>query len=249
MTQAKDTAQLSFFTQPEAVLEYYREHGYHIEHNVFSDEECAALIAAAGNLENAKNGTYRPTMMPHRYDDIYVKAMRNDAIARVIGELVGGIPAGIQSEFFYCKPGTRGFSLHQDNFYVEAAQGVFASAWCALTDTYFEKGGLIVYPGTHVEGNLPVRKLDLKPDTAQDPNANNEETIVPPQYQAVNAVVPKGAVLFLHGHTVHASNPNKTDEWRYVLLNTYIKKGEKFRPGNYAKRAEVDLTEAAEPAN
>jgi phytanoyl-CoA hydroxylase len=249
MTNANNTTPLSYFKQPQEVLAFYNEHGYHIEHDIFSPQECSVLIEAAGKLENAKNGSYRPTMMPHRHDEIFVIAMRKKAIATIISELVGGEPAGIQSEFFYCKPGTRGFSLHQDNFYVEAAQGVFASAWCALTDTYFEKGGLIVYPGTHVEGNLPVRKLDLKPDTAQDPNANNEETIVPPQYKAINATVPKGAVLFLHGHTVHASNPNKTDEWRYVLLNTYIKKGEKFRPGNYAKRAEVDLMMATELVN
>jgi len=232
---------LSFFTDPEKVLEHYHEFGFHIEENVFDDAECAQLIEAAQQLDNAKNGTYRPFMMPHRVDETFLVAMRKPAIAKIISVLVGGKAAGIQSEFFYCKPGTRGFSMHQDNFYVEAKPGVFASAWCALTDTYAEKGGLIVYPGTHKEGDLPVRKLTLPPEAGQDPNANNEETVVPPQYKAINARVPKGAALFIHGHLVHASNPNKTNEWRYVILNTYIKQGEKFRAGSYAKRAEVDL--------
>jgi phytanoyl-CoA hydroxylase len=131
--------------------------------------------------------------------------------------------------------------LHQDNFYVEANYGIFASAWIALTDTCQEKGGLIVYPGSHKEGALPVRKLNLALESSQDPNANNEETIVPPQYIKTHVSVPRGAALFIHGHLVHGSNTNSTDQWRYVLLNTYIKRGESFRPGNYAKRAEVIL--------
>lgn len=232
---------LSFYTNKKEVLEFYAEYGYHIEHNVFSDNDCKELIEAAQHLENAKNGTYRPFMMPHRQDNTFLVAMKKPALKEIISTLVGGEAAGLQSEFFYCKPGTRGFSLHQDNFYVEAKPGVFASAWCALTDTYEEKGGLIVYPGTHKEGDLPVRKISLPPDSSQDPNANNEETVVPEKYKAMNAVVPKGAALFIHGHLVHASNPNKTNEWRYVLLNTYIKSGEKFRAGFYAKRAEVEL--------
>ncbi len=232
---------LSFFTHPEKSLASYIETGFFIEENLFSDEECAALIEASADLENAKNATYRPQMMPHRTNSIYLDAMRKPALTRIMSELVGGKAVGLQTELFYCKPGTRGFSLHQDNFFVQAPIGAFASAWIALTDTYFEKGGLIVYPGTHKEGLLPVRKLDLNKDSAQDPNANNEETVVPPQYPLLNASVPKGAVLFIHGHLVHGSNSNQTNEWRYVLLNTYIREGEDFRPGNYARREAVEL--------
>lgn len=231
----------SFFTDPEKVLEFYHEHGYHIEENIFSDTECEQLIEAANNFESAKTGNFRPLMMPHRQNELFLHAMKKPAIAKIISAMVGGQAAGLQSEFFYCKPGTRGFSKHQDNFYVEAAKDVFASAWSPLTDTYPEKGGLIIYPGTNKEGDLPVQKLDLAPAPGQDPNANNEETVVPSQYQAVHVSVPKGAVLFIHGHLVHASNPNKTDECRYVLLTTYIKSGERFRAGNHAKRAEVEL--------
>lgn len=239
--QQFDTSRYSFLTDPQKALEDYFELGYHIEPNVFSDEECAQLIKAGHELEEAKQGIFRPCMMPHRQNEIYTQAMKKSFVAQIISAMVSGQAAGLQTEFFYCKPGTRGFSLHQDNFYVEAEYGVFASVWSALTDTYFEKGGLIIYPESHKEGDLPVRKLNLGTDAAQDPNANNEETVVPPQYSACNVAIPKGAVLFIHGHLVHGSNPNLTDEWRYVLLTTYIKSGEKFRAGYYAKRAEVSL--------
>lgn len=240
-TQQFDISRYSFLTEPEKALEEYYEFGYHIEPNVFTDEECANLIAASLELEEAKKGIFRPCMMPHRQNPVYTEAMKKPVLVQIISSLVGGMAAGLQSEFFYCKPGTRGFSLHQDNFYVEAEYGIFASAWVALTDTYLEKGGLIVYPESHKEGQLPTRKLNLVQDNSQDPNANNEEVIVPPPYTAYNAAVPKGAALFIHGHLVHGSNPNITDDWRYVLLMTYIKSGEAFRAGRYAKREEVSL--------
>lgn len=239
--QQFDTSKYSFFTEPEKALEEYLALGYHIEHNLFSDEECEQLITASHELADARQGIYRPCMMPHRQNEIYTMAMKKSSIVQIISALVGGEAVGLQSEFFYGKPGTRGFSLHQDNFYVEAQYGVFASSWAALTDTYQKKGGLIVYPETHKEGALPVRKLNMAHDATQDPNANNEETVVPAKYAAINVAVPKGAVLFIHGHLVHGSNPNLTDEWRYVLLTTYIKTGEAFRAGKYAKREEVKL--------
>lgn len=235
------TTSCSFKTNPDEALRMYHELGFHIEENMFTDAECEAFIRASSELESAKSGLYRPQMMPHRQNPLYLEAMRKPEIKEIMSLLVGGKAAGLQTEFFYCKPGTRGFSLHQDNFFVQAPYGAFASAWVALTDTYTEKGGLIVYPGSHKEGLLPVQKLNLVKDSAQDPNANNEETVVPPQYQPINAAVPKGAVLFIHGHVVHGSNSNQTDEWRYVLLNTFIRSGESFRPGNYAQREELPL--------
>lgn len=225
----------------DQLLAHYKQEGYAIETGVFSNAECAAYVDAGLNLADYKNGITKPAMMPHRENPIFLNAMKNSTIVSMMERLVGGKVSGLQTEFFYCNPGTRGFSLHQDNFFVQAPEGTFASAWCALTDTYKEKGGLIVYPGTHKEGMLPVQKISIARDSGQDPNANNEETIVPPQYKAMNASVDKGSALYIHGGLVHGSNPNTTQEARYVLLITYIRKGAEFRPGNYAGRAEVDV--------
>lgn len=235
------TVNYSFITHPKEAFEAYQQTGYHIEPNVLNDDECENLIQSSQQLESALTQTHRPQMMPHRHNSQFLLVMKKPIIRQIMGVLLGGEAVGLQTELFYCKPGTRGFSLHQDNFFVEAPFGVFGSAWVALTDTYPEKGGLIVYPGTHKEGTLPVKKIEVRKDAGQDPNANNEETVVPPQYKAIHPSVPKGAALFIHGHLVHGSNPNQTDEWRYVLLNTFIKKGEYFRPGNYAQREEIDL--------
>jgi len=220
----------------------FNKDGYHIERNVFSAEECDQLILQSQDFENAQTATYRPQMMPHRSNPSFLTALRSPKIVKLVSTFCEGEPVGLQTEFFFCKPGTRGFSLHQDNFFVEANYGVFLSVWIALTDTYEEKGGLIIYPGSQKEGLLPIRKVILAESASQDPNANNEECIVPSHYSPINASVSKGSALFIHGHLVHASNMNKTDEFRYVLLCTYIRAGEKFRVGKYAQRKIVQLT-------
>src|SRR5262249_51352627 len=156
-------------------------------------------------LENYVKGVYCPQMMPHRANDIYLQALRNPKIVASIEKIVAGKPSGLQTEFFYCKPGTKGFARHQDNFFVEAPARAFASVWCALTDVEVENGALIVWPGTHKEGLLPVRKVESAKDAGQDPNANNEETVIPPQYKPLNASVKKGSVVYIHSYLVHAS--------------------------------------------
>lgn len=222
-------------------LAEFDKNGFHIEKNAISLDMCDKLISQSHTLDNAKSGTYRPQMMPHRSDPHYLEALKTPKIVNAIRLFCKGEPVGLQTEFFFCKPGTPGFSLHQDNFFVEANYGVFLSAWIALTDTCPENGGLIVYPGSHKESLLPVAKKNVLASASQDPNANNEECLVPDQYSAINVSVSKGSALFIHGNLVHGSNMNMSDGFRYVLLCTYIKMGEKFRVGKYAQRNIVEL--------
>lgn len=224
-------------------LEEFNALGYTIEENVFNKAECEELIEESRTLESYVKGVFRPQMMPHRTHPLYLKALRHPKIVSSITQAVSGIPAGLQTEFFYCRPGTRGFGRHQDNFFVEAPAGAFASAWCAITDVDVENGALIVWPGSHKEGLLPVQKVAITLNNQwQDPNANNEETVVPAQYIPISMPVKRGSVLYIHSFLIHASNPNTSkDRWRQVLLSTYIRKGEKFRPGKYAVREEVEL--------
>lgn len=162
----------SFATDPEAAYARYQELGYHVEYNVWTPEECEALIAAARKCPSYRDGTCAPLMNPHRQEPLFLQALRKPAIVRVIERLVGGRTAALQSQFFFCKPGTRGFSMHQDNYFVEAGKEVFASAWSALQDVTPEMGGLVVYPGTHTEAILPVEAVkDFRPSASQDPNA------------------------------------------------------------------------------
>lgn len=236
----------SFAADPDAALASYHELGYHIEQNVWTDNECEDIIGASENLSSYKDDTLVPAMQAHRQEPRFLQALENPKIVKIMELLVSGSVSALQSEFFFCPPGTTGFALHQDNYFVEAKPQVFASAWSPMQDVTPEMGGLIVYPGSHKEPILPVERLSDgdqsdRRQTSQDPNATREQVAVPAGYEPVHVSVSKGSTLLIHGQLIHGSNKNCSEQWRRVLLTTYIRSGEPFRPGSYAARAEVDV--------
>ena len=231
----------SFAKDPAAALAFYFDQGYHIEPGVFDAAEIAAIKKAARNLPDYLNGSYIPTLNPHRLEDPFLKALAKKTLVEIMRLMVHGKVSGLQTQYFFGKPGTKGFAMHQDNFYVESNPDAFASSWNPLVDVSPKNGGLIVYPGSHREPILPVDKFEEEQAAGQDKNARREQVRLPEKYQPVSVVAPAGSAVFLHGHTVHSSHDNQTDTYREVLLCTYLRAGEKFRPGFSAKRNEVDV--------
>src|SRR5690606_25645264 len=126
-----------------AALTAYGSEGLHVEPDVFTAAEIRALNAAADRVSAKRGGTLAPMMNPHREEAILLqKALRHPRIVAIVGRLVGGRVHGLQSQYFFCPPGTPGFSRHQDNFYVRAKPDAFVSVWCALSDVDSENGGL-----------------------------------------------------------------------------------------------------------
>lgn len=241
MNQARRTKLPQFSNDPKAAFESYKALGYHIEEDVWSLAECEALIRAAKTFPSAKDGTFAPLMQPHREDAVFLNALRNRKIVEIIEKLVAGRVSGLQSVFYFTKPGTFGFSKHQDNRFVEAKPDAFASAWSAMQDVTPEMGGLVGYLGSHNEPILPTVETGRSRDLGQDHNAYHEEAVLPAGHEPVDLVVPAGGVLFMHSHFVHSSHQNRSDKFRYSLLLTYVRSGESFRPGFTAKRVEVGV--------
>ncbi len=230
----------TFANEPAEALAFFQEHGYQIEPNVFPAAEREQLIRASENLPAFKDGTYAITMNPHHLDPVFLRALRNVRLVTIIERLLGGRVSGIQTQFFLCKPGTPGFARHQDNFYVEAKREVFASAWSPLVDVSRANGTMVIYPGSHKEGILPVETVPGQPANL-DANALRQQAMVPAKYQPMDVIANAGETVFIHGHLVHSSYQNGSQDFRRVLLCTYIRTGEKFRPGFNARRTEVDV--------
>jgi ectoine hydroxylase-related dioxygenase (phytanoyl-CoA dioxygenase family) len=230
-----------FADDPEDALAGYRELGFHVEPDVWTPEQIAALNAAADRVSAARGGSVAPMMNPHREEPLFLTALRNRRLVAILERLVGGRVNGLQTQYFFCAPGTPGFSRHQDNFYVQAKREGFASAWSALEDVDAENGGLVLYPRTHLEPILAVEVVaDQRLSETQDPNANYREAVVPAHYAPFTPVLPAGSVAFFHGHLVHSSNDNATtDRWRRSLLMTYIREGEPFRAGHSKARSVI----------
>jgi hypothetical protein len=232
----------SFRADPEAAYALYRERGFFCEPPMFSGTECDRIIAAASQLPAALEGSLTATMNVHKMDQVFTAAMGRPELLEIMDRLVHGRANGLHSQFYFTPPLRAGLGCHQDNYYVEAKPDAFASAWIALVDITPENGGLYAYVGSHREGQLPVRSVNAE---GQDKRQTvYEETVVPPGYELVDIYVERGSVVLLDGYVVHGSHQNRSAENRYVLLNTYIRASEKFRPGNTARREEFELARA-----
>jgi phytanoyl-CoA hydroxylase len=239
---------LPVFRAGDADLEtYYRDNGFVVVDALWAVSECDSVVDIANAFPRPSKTDFRPLMQPQRLSPGFLSTIRKQEIVRLVEQLLEGRASGLQIEFFFGHPGTRGFARHQDNFYVEAGSEAFLSVWSAMTDVTPGMGGLVVYPGSHRFGRLPTRKLLRDAGPNQDPNSNNEETILPDSISqaGIQVSVPKGGVVFLHGDIVHASLTNESERFRYALLCTYLRQGTAFRPGRSAKREEIELHDTA----
>ena len=241
LSSTRDYTIPQFSYNPNMALEFYLEYGFQIEQNIWNSTEQAEINFEADAMPTALDGTFLPIMNCHRESVCFAKAMKHGRVVAIMERLLGGRVSGVQTEYFFGKPGTKGFSMHQDNFFVASHADSFGSAWSPMVDVNPLRGGLIVYPGSHREPLLDVRETGLQSSPSQDVNAHKLECILPEKYSPVSVDVDAGCCVFLHGHSVQSSHPNQSDIYRRVFLATYIRQGAPFRPGNTAKRTETSL--------
>ena len=224
--------------------DFFKENGYLIIENVFDERECDDLVKSAHQY--VINDDYTPLMNKHKNSDEIFNFISSKKLKFLVGEYFSGKPMGLQTEFFFMPPGTKGFSAHQDNTFVQAEGATFISAWVALTDVTQDNGGLIIWPKSQKEKQLKSEETLEKKIEDQDPNANKTRAIIPDKYKDFSPCINKGDVILLDKWLAHASHSNITNKSRYVLLCTYIKEKAYFRKGNYAKREAFSLDEKNE---
>jgi hypothetical protein len=225
----------------EALAAYARD-GHLVVPGLLGESDCAELRAAADALGAGPGAAVGPVMNPHRLHPRFFRSLCDPRLVGILEALLGEPVSGLQTQYFPCVPGTPGFATHQDNHYVEAERDSFASAWIALDDTRADNGALFVHPGSHREPLLPVAALpSASPHATQAFNALRQHVPVPPGYRMLTLEMPRGAVVFLHGHLLHGSHDNRSAYARPALLMTYIRRGAAFRSGDSARRTEIDV--------
>lgn len=233
----------------DVALAAYRRDGLHVEPALLTHAECERLRAAAAELDDDGAPPRAPFMNPHRVHRAFLDALGHPAIVAIVERLLGGPVSALQSQLFPGLPGTPGFAVHQDNHYVEAPRDAFASAWVALDDVTRDNGALIAYPGSQREPLLPVEPIaGARPHPTQAFNAIRQQVVVPAGYAPRTVGVPCGGVVFLHGHLLHASHPNRSTRTRRALLMTYLRRGAPFRRGESARRIPIDVPFAGDAA-
>ena len=232
----------TFGQDPGAALASFHEHGYQIEPDVWTPEECCTVdrgIAKSAELQGRQLHAHDASAQTRPCISLR-PAQAGDR--RHHGEAAGG-KGQRHSDGVFSRPTRHAWfcRAHQDNYYVEALAHAFASAWSPLVDVSPANGGLIVWPGSQREPILPVEGMDSVEAAGQDKNARRQQVAIPAKYQPLDVIAPAGSVVFIHGFLVHASHQNRSSGFRRVLLATYVRTGEKFRPGFNAQRAVVDV--------
>lgn len=251
------------------VLEAYRETGYCALTDVFNADELAEMRRAWDKVSDKRRDegkkAYATLLMTHITNPDIARIVRHRALVDCVAGILGGRVELIQSQLMHGRPGTKGFSPHQDNFYNRAQpkDGIVA-AWIALEDVDEENGCLAAFPGSHHHGLAQTRRdwvylLSRSPDVAKsllraasprfrtgDDDSSVIERFVyaeaPKDIRPAPMILKAGSVLFMHGDVIHFSYPNRTaDRSRRSLLTNFIRTGTAFSAGKLSGRVPFDV--------
>ncbi len=246
-------------------IDFYHANGF-VAVNLLSSRECDAAVEVfdeyrklIGDLEyKGIMNLDRPDYCLEHYGvredwiHMYVKQMliKHPSVVTGLEILQGrnvGCVANVQSMFLFKKAGSpQAWNPHQDNIYPRAKHGAYITANLVFTDQDKENGCMFIYPGSHKEKLLKVRKMkSFHEEKGQKPGHDvSNDPIFETKYAGREVDIPmkKGDVLFLHGNCIHGSYPNNSkDRDRPMLLIPYLTNGYKFRPGKVGKRTELPI--------
>ncbi|MFV2031449.1 MAG: phytanoyl-CoA dioxygenase family protein [Gammaproteobacteria bacterium] len=184
-------------------------------------EDYGWRLAALSASERAPALGYRGQLNHLHVVCPYVNEMiRNpvvlDAVASILGPdiLVWGV------SLFLKPPHSAGYvSWHQDLTYWGLSNDREVSAWFALGAVTKENGCMRFIPASHKNGQIKHR------DTVNDSNIltrGQHADIDIDEASAVYAELDAGQVSLHHGHLLHASGPNDTEQPRIGLVANYL---------------------------
>ena len=237
----------------EENIQFYKEKGFLIAHNLFDDSEITALkeetlnifkgkygsiegLQKVGNHENEFNilSKYLCIHFPHKLSELIFNYLGHEKITPVLKKIISPNVKAVQSMLFVKAPGKPGQSWHQDEYFIPTRDMSLTGVWIAINDANIENGCLWVIPGSHKPAMLINRQ-------SYNGNEYGESDTIAPRYidesKQIPVEVKKGSVIFFNGYLLHSSLRNKTkDRFRTALVNHYMS-AESYLPwdqdGNY----------------
>jgi ectoine hydroxylase-related dioxygenase (phytanoyl-CoA dioxygenase family) len=221
----------------QQVAAYHRD-GYVVIRGMFSKAELDELretfmkqseLGPVKDLWNPTNDNpkdplarYPRMMHPHRQSQLPIGplSMRiglDPRVGAVLADLFGEEAVCAQTMFYFKPAGSRGQSLHQDNFYLRVSPGTCMAAWLAVDDADSENGGLVCVPGSH---NLKIACPE-KADASRF--FTNDHVPVPEGLREEPINLKAGDVLFFNGSVIHGSYENTSkDRFRRAFISHYV---------------------------
>jgi phytanoyl-CoA hydroxylase len=220
-------------------VDFFRENGYLVIPQLFSQEYVAALRARIEELcadweseaarqagvmqepglrgaESAGATTIRKFSALNRVEPLFEAHAHQGALLDVVEQLLG-TPLSLYEDQALLKPPFHGSEKpeHQDNAYfrVEPADHVI-TCWTALDDADLENGCMHYYPGSHRLGLVDHRAIKGTPH------------LVPQGFdraQSVPVPIDAGGCILHHSLTVHWSPANNSPRWRRAFVVHYVR--------------------------
>ena len=199
---------------PDRVIEH--SEGYAIDGNVYHEAGGSTI-----QLEHAPGSRTIRVIEPfHHLDEVMDRLLDDPRIVEPMRDLVRDERVALFTDKLNLKRPREGsrFRWHQDSpywahFFAELDR--LPNVLVTLDDADEHNGCFRVIRGSHRQGMLPGCEGDgrLGP-LFTDPRAFDLADQVP-------AVAPAGSLVFFSPHTVHGSEPNRSDAARRALVLTY----------------------------
>jgi len=175
--------------------------------------------------------------MLHRVDAMSERFLLHARILDVLEALIGPDVLALQTMLFFNAPGMGGQGWHQDAYYITTYPDTLIGTWLALERADEENGCVWIAPGSQCEPIEPdahnprggfvhadgaFRDLPAVENVSNLDDAVNTLSPTARKYEWQSVPVNAGDVVFFHGHLLHRSHPNRTeDRWRRAFVSHY----------------------------
>ncbi len=188
--------------------------------DVLSPEEAADYRARLETLE-AGHGAMKYAMKPYLTVTLADELAHDDRLLDAVEDLIGPDLLLWDGAFINKEPRSDKFvSWHQDlTYWGIGPPERIVSVWLALSEVTPANGCMRVAPGTHQGGILPhVDRFDEANllSRGQEIDAGFDRDA------ALDVVLRPGQMSLHHGHVIHGSNPNASDQRRVGLNLQFI---------------------------
>jgi ectoine hydroxylase-related dioxygenase (phytanoyl-CoA dioxygenase family) len=218
----------------------YKEYGYLIVSGLFDGETAKQMIEhymamrAEGPKPGDSGGTpdepddpthkYPRMINMHKWDGLTENWAQQGNLLAIVNQLIDDSPVLRQTMLYFKPPGGRGQGLHQDQQYITTEPLI--GVWIALDESDKTVGQMIVVPGSHKLGHLPVQAADTSVSFTP------VQSVIPTEARELGVNMKPGDALFFDGKTLHGSYLNTTENrWRRSFICHYVgQHAENFEP-------------------
>lgn len=218
-------------------LEQYANDGFLVVPAMLTPSECETFLEC--NRAYFAEGRWSG-LDTHTRDRCFDAIIAHDDIVTWARALLGGDIACVQTLTFAKPPGAKGIAFHQESYYIATDPPDLLTCWVALEESTEANGGLVLVPGSHRRGLLPVHapeNLDehvemRDPFVYHDRSGRHwEETLIAGEIrglrddECVTPHIDAGSVIFFDGRTIHGSAKNRSGaDSRHAFSAHYVRR-------------------------